>query len=458
MLCAAAIIAAATNLAGVVTFQRDGLPFFFMRDTAGVHWRVEQAGGGDGGVSIGDGVIVHGTREPSVKHRIVATHLATNAAPSAVPAPMAVTIHGIFDEVLPYGDSLWYGRTLAAEGLLRDINRRQATTQLLVGVDAENIQVEIPIPIEEALPPDLRLGATVRVVGALAYTSIENYSAGVFGRVENVELIPRTVEDVTVVRSAPFWTVRRLVNLIASLLAVFLIVFAWAITLRRMVAKRTRELGESIRQRARAKIEADAARRERLRLAADLHDGFQQYLAGATFRLKAALNYLPPDAAESREQLEKVRLALQHTQNGLRTTLWAMNEESEGPESLLELFRFAARRMAHWDGIVEIHSTGTERQIARTFAGTLLLILQEAVGNAIRHGAASKVRVTVNFTEKTLEIAVSDDGCGFEASAESPAGHFGIAGMRRRTADLGGTMTIESAKGRGTTLRFSFPF
>ena len=59
----------------------------------------------------------------------------------------------------------------------------------------------------------------------------------------------------------------------------------WTLTLRRMVARRTQELAESVRQRERVKIEADAARRERLRLAADLHDGFQQYLAGATFRL-----------------------------------------------------------------------------------------------------------------------------------------------------------------------------
>ena len=189
--------------------------------------------------------------------------------------------------------------------------------------------------LEEALPSELIQGATVRVTGNLAYTSIENLEEGIFGRAENIELIPVSGKNIEVVKRAPFWTAERLMLVLGGIGVFTLIILAWAVTLRRMVAKRTRELGESIRERETERIEADAARRERLRLAADLHDGFQQYLAGAMFRLKAAINYLPKEAEKSRDQLAKVQDALQHTQNGLRTTLWAMNEESEGPESLI---------------------------------------------------------------------------------------------------------------------------
>ena len=453
------LLAALTNLVGIVTFERDGIPFCFIQDSQGTYWRVMTESYGHLNLATGDAISVVGEPEESIKRRVETKSIEVLRRSAAVPPPpRKVTIAEIFDEVLPYGETPWYGAMFETEGLLRDINRRQTSTQLLVGEGEQNIQVELPIAIEAALPADFVLGATVRVSGALVFTSIENVAEGRFARVENVELLPLSVDSVQVVRSAPFWSVRRLIHLVEVVLFLLAIVSIWAVTLRRMVARRTNELAESIRQREHTKIEADAARRERLRLAADLHDGFQQYLAGAMFRLKAALNYLPKDAVNSREQLMKVQEALQHTQSGLRSTLWAMNEESEGPESLMELFRFASRRMPHWEGVVMFASSGEERHVARKFAATLLLILQEAVANAIRHGEANSVLVTVAFSDKSLVLTVADDGKGFDVvSAQKMAGHYGLAGMRRRCADLGGEMEMKSSPGSGATLVFRIP-
>ena len=452
-----AILAAAlTNLSGIVTFEREGLPFYFVDDERGAHWRVARTP--EMKASVGDRVEVRGVREPSVKPRIAdATVTVTGRDPAALPPPRKISIADLFAGIMPYGNPEWYGGMMETEGLLRDINRRQSTTQLLVGEGDDNLQVEIPWALEDALPDDLLQGARVRVVGALAYTSIENVDEGVFGRIENVELIPASGAAVKVVKTAPFWTTSRLLALFGGLLALVAAVSAWALTLRRMVARRTRELGESIRQRETARIEADATRRERLRLAADLHDGFQQYLAGAMFRLKAAMNYLPKEAVETRVQLEKVNDALKHTQSGLRSTLWAMNEESEGPESLVELFNFVARRMSHWEGVVEIGGAGAERQVARKAAGTLLLILQEAVGNAIRHGGARHVKVLVAFGDEGLTLSVRDDGRGFDPAVVESGGHYGMESMRRRARDLGGDMKVESSPGKGAKLVFSIP-
>jgi signal transduction histidine kinase len=169
------------------------------------------------------------------------------------------------------------------------------------------------------------------------------------------------------------------------------------------------------------------------------------------------MNYLPEGADACRAQLEKVNDALKHTQSGLRSTLWAMNEESEGPESLIELIHFVSRRLPHWEGVVEIASEGEERKIAHNFAGTILLILQEAVGNAINHGHARQVKVKVVFGEKGLAMSVADDGSGFDTAAARKEGHYGLAGMERRTAELGGKISISSEKGEGTTVRISLP-
>lgn len=451
------LASALTNVTGVVTFSRESLPFVFVAADDGENWRVEKIKGVR--MEVGDVVSAKGEREPSSKNRL-ATEKAEllSESPIGLPPPRKVTIHELFEAIMPFGSRQWYGARCETEGLLRDINRRQNTTQLLVGEGDENIQVEMPWALEDALPKTLVQGARVRVTGNLAYTSIENYDEGIFGRIENIELIPQSGASVEIVQDAPFWTSERLWRVLLGLVSLFVIVFAWAVTLRRMVARRTRELGESVRLRETERIEADAARRERLRLAADLHDGFQQYLAGAMFRLKAAMNYLPKDALESRGQMEKVKEALQHTQNGLRTTLWAMNEESEGPESLMALFGFTARRMPHWDGIVDIACEGEERKVARRNAGTLLLIMQEAVGNAIRHGSAEHVRVRLAFGESELVMSVIDDGTGFDVVANSGAGHYGMASMERRTTELGGTMSVWSKGGLGSKLVFHIPY
>ena len=405
---AVAAHAATTNLTGVVTFERNDLSFFFIDDAAGSHWRVQGEKGAPT-VKIGDIVHVDGEREMTSKRRVTdATITVEGHANAAVPPPIETGIADLFSRL-------------------------------------------------EALPADLVQGATVRVKGVLTWTSIENYEEGIFGRIENVELIPPTPDSVEVIRRAPFWTVGRLLFILMWVCVLSAALAVWTLTLRRMVARRTQELAESVRQRERVKIEADAARRERLRLAADLHDGFQQYLAGATFRLKAAMNYLPEGADESRAQLEKVNDALKHTQSGLRSTLWAMNEESEGPESLIELIQFVARRLPQWEGIVEIASEGEERKIAHNFAGTILLILQEAVGNAIDRGHAKHVKVRIVFGEKGLAMTVADDGSGFDTAAARKEGHYGLSGMERRTAELGGKIAISSEIGRGTTVRIALP-
>lgn len=448
------IAAIVTNLCGTVTFEREGLPFFFMDASDGVHWRVERAPRLS--VSVGDRVIVSGKREPSVKHRLAETTV-RHTGTAAVPPHRSIDIADLFAKLLPYGNTELYGGLFETEGLLRDINRRQTTTQLLVGEGDCNLQVEIPWSLEEALPAQLVQGAYVRVRGVLTYTSIENYEEGIFGRIENIELIPAAPNAVTVVKRAPYWTAARLTKTLIALSVLLALLATWLVTLRRAIRRKTNELRESVRQQERVRIEATAAQRERLRLAADLHDGFQQYLAGAMFRLKAAQNYLPAEAVESRAQLDKVKDALQHTQNGLRATLWAMNEVSEGPESVLQLFEYVARRLPHWEDLVTISSTGTERKIAHNYAGSLLLILQEAVGNAITHGKATEVKVQVDFEERSFALTVTDNGHGFDVEQVRREGHYGLGTMERRTAELGGKMQVTSAVGAGATLAFRFP-
>jgi signal transduction histidine kinase len=69
----------------------------------------------------------------------------------------------------------------------------------------------------------------------------------------------------------------------------------------------------------------------------------------------------------------------------------------------------------------------------------------------IKHAKASEVKITVEYTGQLLTVSIQDDGCGFQPS-DTIAGN-GLGNMKRRLADIGGSCSIESCPGRGTTVR-----
>lgn len=86
----------------------------------------------------------------------------------------------------------------------------------------------------------------------------------------------------------------------------------------------------------------------------------------------------------------------------------------------------------------------------------LFRILQEALTNVIRHAQAQTVELTLSVQGKELCLSISDDGQGFEPSAGRPAS-FGLVGMRERVLILGGTLSLQSEPGAGTTLSVRVP-
>lgn len=86
-------------------------------------------------------------------------------------------------------------------------------------------------------------------------------------------------------------------------------------------------------------------------------------------------------------------------------------------------------------------------------------VAQEALTNAVKHGRARQITVEVHHHGGRLALRVADNGAGFELTAAPGlgTGHFGLHGLRERAARLGGTLTIESAPGRGTTISLEVP-
>ena len=428
------------DVEGVVTFHRSSDSYFFLQTASGEVWRVQREAN-EPKVSRGDvvsagGYFIKGIKTPRFKADVVRM-LGRN--PSRLPKPEWVSIGELLlDPIANTNVVNRYGRIVTTQGVVRDVNRRQTFMQLSVGSEAGIIQTVIPYAFARPTPEDLRIGASVRVTGVYVYGSMQDQGSGAWTGIETPSILAAKETDLVVVSSAPFWTPTKFWFLIGWILFIAGVLVFWV--------------------KSREAAKADAVQRERLRLSRDLHDGFQQLLAGSMFRLEAAMNLLPEDATEARVQLEKVSDSLYHTQTGLRAALWSMTEESEGPQNLSGLVKYAAGRLAHWQGVVNFEFRGEERHVPRTLTGEVLMGLQEAVGNALRHGGATDVKVVFSFRRDGLVILVRDNGCGFDPATVEGAGHLGLRSMRERAERHGGTMKITSEIGAGTIVVVRLPY
>jgi signal transduction histidine kinase len=274
---------------------------------------------------------------------------------------------------------------------------------------------------------------------------------------DRMMILVRDSADIGVVRAAPWWTPARLGSLLGLAAAALAAMLAWTITLRRRLGVQTAKLAAEMRSRRDAAVEFTAALQERNRLAANLHDTILQTLGGIGFQLDACAVGRSRDADEVRLHFDVARRMVSHATSELRNTVWAMRSLPIDEASFPEAVRAAVSRAAEGHpATVDVRPRGRFDDVPRFVAGNLLLILQEAVNNALRHGRPRHVVVEMEEQTETgmLRATVQDDGVGFHGPTgrEAATGHFGIVSMRERAERLGGRLEIASAPGHGTTV------
>ena len=188
---------------------------------------------------------------------------------------------------------------------------------------------------------------------------------------------------------------------------------------------------------------------DRRRLARDLHDGVIQELSYIAAQSRN-LSTRPGDAV----LVERISSAAGRAIDESRRALAALTRADDAPfpkvlhESLEEMAsRYDVKILAAIDDATVADGP---------MADALLRIAGEAVGNAVRHGSAT--RIDVRLTAVPLSLSVTDDGCGFpgDSPAGGRVGGFGLTSMRERAEGIGATLGIDSHPGDGTTVRVSW--
>jgi two-component system sensor histidine kinase DegS len=206
---------------------------------------------------------------------------------------------------------------------------------------------------------------------------------------------------------------------------------------------------------------AGAVEEERRRLARELHDGPAQTMAAALFGVDLAVAALDRTPATARDELIAARALLRDALEDVRALMGGLRPRLLEEHGLAVALERLAENPPLWGPRVrvEISGEGAHGRLPASVELGLFRIAQEAVSNARRHGAAAHVLVHLKVAPAGASLLVVDDGRGFEPARvmPGPGRGEGLPGMRERAAQLGGELTIASARGAGTRVAVWLP-
>lgn len=239
------------------------------------------------------------------------------------------------------------------------------------------------------------------------------------------------------------------------LFVALMIPLLWRLIRRLRAAQRQRE---ALLQRA-----VDASADERQRIAATLHDGVVQELAGASFSLSGAANRAQAIGDdELTADLRATATTLRDSIGGLRTLLVDIYPETLESAGLLEVLRDLATTLRSREIAVHLDLPEVDPGLGAEADRLVFRIVHECLQNVRRHSAAANVRVSLHSTGTGTGtvVEVADDGTGFDPAQvlASPAeGHFGLRVLADLASRSGAHLAVSSAPGSGCTWRLELP-
>lgn len=197
---------------------------------------------------------------------------------------------------------------------------------------------------------------------------------------------------------------------------------------------------------------------ERRRIAQDIHDGVMQTLTGAVYELKAleasdTSGAMTPGLRTIRDLLHQLELELRGVIQDLRPV------ELEGVALPAAIEREVREVQTRYGIRCLAKVVGRRRRLPEPTEVAALRIVKEALRNVQLHAEATVASVEVHYRRTDIQVTVRDDGIGFDQGAiDYSRPHLGITGMRRRAEAIGGSFTVESAPGAGTSIVATLPF
>jgi len=214
-----------------------------------------------------------------------------------------------------------------------------------------------------------------------------------------------------------------------------------------VIRRQARELTAS---RARVAQTQDA---ERQRIQRDLHDGIQQDVVALTATLALARERLRRGDQRADEPLAELQRDLGDLLVHLREFAHAIHPPVLADQGLLEAIEAQAARLP-LEVVIEADPALRGVRYPQHIETTTWFVVSEALTNAVKHARAARVQVALAQPNGSLAVEIRDDGCGFDSATVRG---LGLASLADRISIVHGDLRIDSARGRGTTLRAEIP-
>jgi signal transduction histidine kinase len=269
-------------------------------------------------------------------------------------------------------------------------------------------------------------------------------------------LLLNSPADIKVLALPPFWTLPRMLVLVGALAGVLAAALIWIWLLQHKVQARTTELQNEIREREHADHQRILAQ-ERARIARDLHDD----LGSSVTEISMLATISPGLEIPTEERSERLGMIAGKSRtiiHALDEIVWAVDPERDTLASAARYLASYAEEYLAGLGVgcrVQIPNTFPDHVISGEVRHDLFLAVKETLNNAVRHGGATEIGFGVRLFDDHIQIAIHDNGKGFDLSARSE-GH-GLSNLRSRLKQVGGHCEFSSSPGAGTTVLFQFP-
>jgi signal transduction histidine kinase len=214
------------------------------------------------------------------------------------------------------------------------------------------------------------------------------------------------------------------------------------------------------------RLQQSAIVQERLGFARDLHDGLLQALTGIALQVQTALGVMPTSPARARERLDEVQRQIRVAQQSLRSYIRDLKprilfDDHASADLATRLRRLVGRLRREWDIDVDVDIPTVLAAGRAGIAYHIMHLVHEGIVNAVRHGRASTVSVTINEDARSLAIRIADNGCGFPFHGRHDLKSLqdmgaGPATLKDRVAALRGTIVVDSGAG-GSRIEMTIP-
>jgi len=197
---------------------------------------------------------------------------------------------------------------------------------------------------------------------------------------------------------------------------------------------------------------------ERIRMSRAIHDTLLQGLAALALQVDD-LSHTDLSSTPGRNRILAIRRQVEGYIRQARRSIMDLRTPTLATGDLPQALREAAELAIGGRPVaLDVTVKGTPHACAASVEEQLVLIGQEAVNNAVRHGQASRVAVELDYRDDRTLLRVADDGVGFDPEAASRApGHYGLVSMRERAEQVRGRIKIASTPGSGTEIETVVP-